>query len=190
MLSITSVVAAVVSNFELALYKTNEETMDWRDQTLLVNRSHIMAFVRPIDLPSPQTQNGSHTMTSAASGRASSDMNVSVLLEDPDTVILPDLFVSWASTPIKLNPNYSVVAREAEIWFKEYVQLPLYSQSRRPFPVVALWYLLTYFRLCKHDDETHQKYSKADFGYFSGLWASDAAAPEYRTTVDYCNWVG
>ncbi|KAN0103506.1 Cytochrome P450 [Hyaloscypha variabilis] len=162
MLSITSVVAAVVSNFELALHETNEETMDWRDQTLLVNRSHIMAFVRPIDLPSPQTQKGSDTMTSAASGRASSDMNVPVLLEDPDTVILPDLFVSWASTPIKLNPNYSVVAREAEIWFKE---------------------------LCKHDDKTHQKYLKADFGYFSGLWASDAAAPEYRTTVDYCNWI-
>lgn len=138
MLSITSVVAAVVSNFELAFYETNEETMDWRDQTLLVNRSHIMAFVRPIDLPSPKTQKGSCTMTSATSGRASSDMNVPVLLDDPDTVILPDLFISWASTPIKLNPNYSVVAREAEIWFKEYVQLSLYSQSRRPFAVVAL----------------------------------------------------
>ncbi|KAH8651929.1 terpene synthase metal binding domain protein [Tricladium varicosporioides] len=90
-------------------------------------------------------------------------MNVPVVvLEDPGTVILPDLFVSWASTPIRLNPNYSVVVPEAELWFKE---------------------------LCKHDDETHQKYLKADFGYFSGLWAPDAAAPEYRTTVDYCNWI-
>jgi hypothetical protein len=109
MLSISSVLAAVFSKFELTLYRTDEETMDWRDQTLLVNRSHIMAFVTPINL-------------------LSSDTNIPPF-KDPDTVILPDLFVSWASTPIKLNPNYAVVAPEAENWFKEYVLITMSAKS-------------------------------------------------------------
>lgn len=101
MLSMTSVLAAVFSNFELILHETDEETMDWRDQTLLVNRSHVMAFVKPINLPSPDT-------------------NIP-LPKEPDSVIIPDLFISWASTPIELNANYGVVAPEAETWFREYV---------------------------------------------------------------------
>lgn len=105
MLSITSVLAAVFSNFELTLHETDEETMDWRDQTLLVNKSHVMAFVKPISLLSPDT-----TMPR---------------LKDLDSVILPDLFISWASTPIKLNANYAVVAPEAEAWFKEYVPIAM-----------------------------------------------------------------
>ncbi|KFY70969.1 hypothetical protein V498_10170, partial [Pseudogymnoascus sp. VKM F-4517 (FW-2822)] len=142
MLSMTSILAAVFSNFELILHETDEETMDWRDQTLLVNRSHVMAFVKPINLPS-------------------SDTNIP-LPKEPDSVLIPDLFISWASTPIELNANYAVVAPEAENWFRE---------------------------VCKHDEKTHRKYLKADFGYFAGTWAPDAEAPEYRTTIDYCNWI-
>ncbi|KFZ23007.1 hypothetical protein V502_02504 [Pseudogymnoascus sp. VKM F-4520 (FW-2644)] len=138
MLSMTSVLAALFSNFELTLHETDEETMDWRDQTLLVNRSHVMAFVKPINFPSPDT-------------------NIS-RLEDSDTVILPDLFISWASAPIKLSSPRSF----PETWFQE---------------------------ICKHDEKTHRKYLKADFGYFAGTWAPDAEAPEYRTTIDYCNWI-
>lgn len=108
MLSMTSVLAAVFSNFELTLHGTDEETMDWRDQTLLVNRSHVMAFVKPISLLSPNT-------------------NISQL-KDSDSVILPDLFISWASTPIKLNANYAVVAPEAEAWFQEYVLIATFPK--------------------------------------------------------------
>lgn len=104
----TSVLAALFSNFELTLHETDEETMDWRDQTLLVNRSHVMAFVKPINFPSPDT-------------------NIS-RLEDPDSVILPDLFISWASAPIKLNANYAVVAPEAETWFQEYVPIATFPK--------------------------------------------------------------
>lgn len=112
MLSMTSVLAALFSNFELTLHETDEETMDWRDQTLLVNRSHVMAFVKPINLPSPDT-------------------NIS-RLKDSDSVILPDLFISWASTPIKLNANYAVVAPEAETWFQEYVPI---AKFPKPSPL-------------------------------------------------------
>jgi hypothetical protein len=108
MLSVSSVLAAVFSNFELTLYATDEEKMDWRDQGILMPTSHLMAFIKPINVQS------SGTNTSG--------------VVDPDTIILPDFFVSWASTPIRLNPNYAVVAHEAEIWFKEYVQLTMSSK--------------------------------------------------------------
>lgn len=100
MLSISSVLAAVFSNFELTLHETDDETMDWRDQTLMVNKSHIKAFVKPIHIPTSITPQ-----------------------VEEDTVILPDLFVSWASAPIVLNPNYDIVAPQAETWFKEYVSV-------------------------------------------------------------------
>lgn len=108
MLSMTSVLAAVFSNFELILHETDEESMDWRDQTLLVNRSHVMAFVKPIDLPPPNTSIPRP--------------------KDSDSVIIPDLFISWASTPIKLNANYAVVAPEAETWFQEYVPIATFPK--------------------------------------------------------------
>lgn len=50
-------------------------------------------------------------------------------------------------------------------------------------------FLLIAFRTCSHEEEEHQKYLKADFGYFAGTWAPDAAPAEFHTAIDYCNWV-
>jgi len=41
------------------------------------------------------------------------------LSTETDTVPLPDLFVSWASVTLKLNPNYPTVSKAADQWFKE-----------------------------------------------------------------------
>jgi hypothetical protein len=120
MLSISSVLAAVFSNFELTLDETDHERMEWRDQTLLVNKSRIMAFVTPV--------------------------NLSASLQEPATVILPDLFVSWAATPIKLNPLYAIEAPRAELWFKEYVPLP----KAKPF------FPLTHYQLSEPANTTRK----------------------------------
>jgi len=106
MLSIFSVLAALFINFELALHETNDETMEWRDQTLMVKKAHIKAFVTPIDLQP--------LFTSISR------------LQESDKVIIPDLFVSWAATPIKCNSHYAVEAPKAEIWFKEYLSITTY----------------------------------------------------------------
>lgn len=36
-----------------------------------------------------------------------------------DMVLMPDLFVSWAAEPPRINPHYQKVKNEAEEWFKK-----------------------------------------------------------------------
>jgi hypothetical protein len=38
---------------------------------------------------------------------------------EPKTIMLPDLFVSWAKIPLKMSPHYDAVAIEAEAWFNK-----------------------------------------------------------------------
>jgi hypothetical protein len=35
-----------------------------------------------------------------------------------DMVLMPDLFVSWAAKPPRINPHYQKVKNEAEQWFR------------------------------------------------------------------------
>jgi hypothetical protein len=35
-----------------------------------------------------------------------------------DMVLMPDLFVSWAAEPPRINPHYQKVKNEAEQWFR------------------------------------------------------------------------
>jgi hypothetical protein len=35
-----------------------------------------------------------------------------------DMVLMPDLFVSWAAEPPRINPHYQKVKHEAEQWFR------------------------------------------------------------------------
>jgi hypothetical protein len=122
MLVICNILAVLFSNFDLALYETNEESLEWKDQTLMVTKSHVMMHARPIFnsegseasdnnrekiLSTPEQTCG---QTAAAPGKAPSVAG---------TVLLPDLFVFWAKTPLKFNPNYERISREADIWFKE-----------------------------------------------------------------------
>jgi hypothetical protein len=36
-----------------------------------------------------------------------------------DMVLMPDLFVSWAAEPPRINPHYQEVKSEAEQWFRK-----------------------------------------------------------------------
>jgi hypothetical protein len=115
MLSISSVLAAIFSNFQFSLHETDDETMDWKDQTLMVNKKHIMTLVRP--LPPTQRPMDFHSVASVLE-KGLSNTKIPMAIQEPDTVILPDLFVCWSADPIKLNPHYSTVAPQAEEWFK------------------------------------------------------------------------
>lgn len=159
MLSIANVIASIFSNFQVMLHETDNNTMDWRDQTLLVNAGRLKAYIKP--LPPTQTPKEFHLVASDLE-KGLSGAKTSSPLSESDTVIIPDLFVDWAANPIKLNPHYWDAVPKAEQWFKE---------------------------VCKHDQKTHQKYVKADFGYFSGFWVPDVGPDEFTTTIDYCNWV-
>src|SRR3954453_8732466 len=56
------------------------------------------------------------------------------------------------------------------------------SRMHSPFSIVLS---LTNSRTCNLDEKEHQKYVKADFGYFAALCAPDAAPAELHTVHDY-----
>jgi len=89
-------------------------------------------------------------------------LEMPLTFDETDTVILPNLRVGWASTPIKLNPHYSVVAPEAEEWFKEY---------DRPLQISQIYVAEKYSSIFKHDERTHRKFLKVDYGSFAGFCA-------------------
>jgi hypothetical protein len=46
--------------------------------------------------------------------------NARTILPKKNIVFLPDLFVSWAAVPVKINPNLGVVEPEAVKWFNKW----------------------------------------------------------------------
>lgn len=78
--------------------------------------SHLKTFLAPFQSASAEIQDKPcvlHTSVDKTPKRSPQEIN------EPKTVILPDLFVSWAKIPLKMNPNYDGVAAEAEAWFNE-----------------------------------------------------------------------
>lgn len=118
MLSITSVIAAIFSNFQFTLHETDDETMDWQDQTLLVNKKHISTFVKPLPPAKPQPD---PLAIASALENGLSQTRIPAQIQDDDMVTIPDLFVGWAAIPAKVNPHYVTVAPRAEEWFRVYV---------------------------------------------------------------------
>lgn len=46
-----------------------------------------------------------------------------------------------------------------------------------------------FFRLCHWTEKEHMKHVRADFPYFAAVWTTEAGRDEFRTVVDWCNWV-
>lgn len=97
----------------------------------------------------------------AASESPSKSQNVSRISQNTDTVLLPDLFVSWAAIPVKVNPNLDLVETEAVRWFNQ---------------------------LCGHDERESSRYAKARFCYLAAAWSADCPAEELRTICDWVHW--
>lgn len=110
MLSIASTIAALFTNFEFSLHETDDQTMEWQDQTLMINKKNLKVFVKP--LPPSKVPSDDDIASKLEKG-----ISLSPVVPDADSVILPDLFVSWAATPVKLNPHYKTIAPQAEEWF-------------------------------------------------------------------------
>ncbi|KAK2752859.1 hypothetical protein FQN54_008012 [Arachnomyces sp. PD_36] len=77
-------------------------------------------------------------------------------------VFIPDLFVSFVAQRPQPNPYYEEVKRESEEWMKG---------------------------LCHWTERDYKKHIRADFPYFAAVWTTEAGRDEFRTIVDWCNWV-
>ena len=97
----------------------------------------------------------------------------------PQKVIIPDLFVSFVAQRPKPNPYYEKVKRDSEEWMMGYVEtLVTYSAQR-----------LILRRVCHWTEKEYKKHIFADFPYFAAVWSTEASEEEFRTVVDWCNWV-
>lgn len=130
MLSIASVLATLFHNFDLTLHETDDDTMAWRDQTLMVNKKNMKTFIKPRG-PSKSLYDFQNLASRLEKGL--SDTTIPPAIPEPDSVILPDLFVLWAATPVKLNPHYWTVSPQAEEWFRMYGFLNLVHLLFRDF---------------------------------------------------------
>ena len=45
-------------------------------------------------------------------------------------------------------------------------------------------------RVCHWTEEEHTKHVRADFPYLAAVMATEASPDEFRTIVDWSNWVG
>ncbi|KAL4916019.1 pentalenene synthase [Aspergillus aurantiobrunneus] len=77
------------------------------------------------------------------------------------TVLLPDIFISWAAVQPKVNPYYQQVKSELESWVSE---------------------------MCKLDQRSMDKLMRSDFTCYSSAIISDADLEEYRTYSAWMIW--
>ncbi|KAL8788297.1 MAG: hypothetical protein Q9195_007353 [Heterodermia aff. obscurata] len=79
-----------------------------------------------------------------------------------EIVLLPDLFVSFHSQEPRFHPKYQQVKQESESWIAN---------------------------LCHYDEKSYKKHVKADFPSFIAMWVHDVEPEDFRTIVDWSNWV-
>jgi len=64
-----------------------------------------------------------------------------------------------------------------------YAQTILWESSK------FIWFMLTYSRVCNRNEKESRKWAKAKIPCFAGLWLPEIPAEEYRTVIDFLNWV-
>jgi hypothetical protein len=108
-------IAMLLTKFHLDLDPTVNCTAYW-DRTEGQMKHRLKARFTPIV---SKLGKGGASLISQADPRNQNLAIIKELSTQTETVPLPDLFVSWASVPLKLNPNYPTVSKAADQWFKE-----------------------------------------------------------------------
>ncbi len=118
------VVASLVSNFNISPDPTVNITEYWDRFSVQLKRP-LKVKLTPIvysqlanSAGGEQQTRGAHSIPQKANGN---DRLVETreTSDQPNTVLVPDLLVSWASLPPMPNKNYLTVNKKADQWFQE-----------------------------------------------------------------------
>lgn len=95
-----------------------------------------------------------------------------------EVVIIPDIFESWMSRPVVLNPHYDMVESEAIDAIIKYT----HAQSK-------LHARINRYRLCGYTEKQGLRMRKVEIPYFASLIVPDADEVKLRTVTDWVAWV-
>ena len=129
MLMMRVVVANLITNFDITPNSGADMLAYWDRYSSMLKRPLEVNLV-PISFSKVSKNNTKQMETRKVISivRKSTEINSSNGSSEvppyENTLLLPDLFVSWASIPLRLNPNLGNAEEEAEEWFKEQVNFP------------------------------------------------------------------
>lgn len=112
-------IATLLTNFHLDL-DPNVDCKAYWDRSEGQMKHRLRAKLTPIVTELERAEEGFISQADPGSRKFAANMELSTPTDtSTNTVVLPELFVSWASVSLRLHPNYLTVSKAADQWFKE-----------------------------------------------------------------------
>jgi RNAse (barnase) inhibitor barstar len=124
MLMMRVVVASLITNFEIAPKPGVDMTAYWDRYSAMLKRP-LEVKLTPISRSQPSSEttvlkrHREEIALSPQSIGSNSLTRSNGIVEHANVAFLPDLFVSWASLPMKSNSNLGTAGKQADEWFEE-----------------------------------------------------------------------